>query len=135
MPRDGLIPEGLATVHRTRGTPVLMTVITGICVAGIAAVVPLDKIALLANAGTLCAFIAVAVCMLVLRRRDPNRVRAFRAPLAWVVGPICILGCLYLFLTGLPAFTQWWFVVWNGVGLVVYFLYGMRKSRLARAQA
>jgi basic amino acid/polyamine antiporter, APA family len=133
MARDGLIPEGLATVHRTRGTPVLMTVITGVFVAGIAAVVPLDKIALLANAGTLCAFIAVAVCLLVLRRRDPNRVRAFRAPLAWVVGPVCILGCLYLFLTGLPEFTQWWFVIWNGVGLVVYFLYGMRKSRLARA--
>jgi basic amino acid/polyamine antiporter, APA family len=133
MARDGLLPEGLATVHRTRGTPVLMTTLTGIIVALIAAVVPLDKIALLANAGTLCAFIAVAVCLLVLRVRDPNRARAFRAPLAWVVGPICILGCLYLFLNGLPAFTQWWFVIWNGLGLVVYFLYGMRKSRLARA--
>jgi basic amino acid/polyamine antiporter, APA family len=133
MARDGLLPQRLATVHKTRGTPVLMTVLTGIVVALIAAVVPLDKIALLANAGTLCAFIAVAVCMLVLRRRDPNRTRAFSTPLPWVVGPVCIVGCLYLFLNGLPEFTQWWFVIWNGVGLAVYFLYGMRKSRLAKA--
>jgi APA family basic amino acid/polyamine antiporter len=133
MARDGLLPQRLATVHKTRGTPVLMTVLTGIVVAVIAAVVPLDKIALLANAGTLCAFIAVAVCMLVLRLRDPNRTRAFRTPLPWVVGPVCILGCLYLFLNGLPQFTQWWFVIWNGIGLAVYFLYGMRASRLAKA--
>jgi basic amino acid/polyamine antiporter, APA family len=132
MARDGLLPERLARVHKTRGTPVLMTVLTGIVVAVIAAMVPLDKIALLANAGTLCAFIAVAVCMMVLRVRDPNRPRAFRTPLPWVVGPVCVLGCLYLFLTGLPAFTQWWFVIWNGVGLALYFLYGMRASRLAR---
>lgn len=133
MARDGLLPERLATVSKTRGTPVLMTVLTGIVVAVIAAVVPLDKIALLANAGTLCAFIAVAVCVLVLRVRDPNRPRAFRTPMPWIVAPVCILGCLYLFLNGLPQFTQWWFVIWNGIGLVLYFLYGMRASRLARA--
>ncbi len=135
MARDGLLPERLARVHKTRGTPVLMTVLTGIVVALIAAVVPLDKIALLANAGTLCAFIAVAVCMMTLRVRDPGRVRAFRTPLPWVVGPVCVVGCLYLFLNGLPQFTQWWFVIWNGIGLVLYFLYGMRASRLARANA
>jgi APA family basic amino acid/polyamine antiporter len=133
MARDGLLPNRLAAVHKTRGTPVLMTVLTGIVVAVIAAVVPLDKIALLANAGTLCAFIAVAVCMLVLRLRDPNRARAFRTPLPWIVGPVCIVGCLYLFLNGLPEFTQWWFVIWNSIGLVVYFLYGIRASRLAKA--
>jgi len=133
MARDGLLPRRLATVSKSRGTPVLMTVLTGIVVAIIAAVVPLAKIALLANAGTLCAFIAVSVCMLVLRVRDPDRPRAFRTPLPWVLGPVCILGCLYLFLNGLPEFTQWWFVIWNGIGLLVYFLYGMRASRLARA--
>ncbi len=133
MARDGLLPQGLASVHSKRGTPVLMTVLTGIAVAAIAAVVPLDKIALLANAGTLCAFVAVAVCMLVLRLRDPNRPRAFRTPLPWLVGPVCILGCLYLFLNGLPEFTQWWFVYWNAAGLVLYFLYGFRASRLARS--
>ncbi len=131
MARDGLLPRNLAVVHKTRGTPVLMTTLTGIVVAVLAATLKLDQIALLANAGTLCAFIAVALCMLVLRLRDPKRVRVFRSPLAWIVGPICIAGCLYLFLTGLPQFTQWWFVVWNGAGLVVYFLFGVWRSSLA----
>ena len=66
-------------------------------VAALAGVARLDEIAALANAGTLAAFIAVAVCLLVLRKRDPARKRVFRTPLAWVVGPIAILGCLYLF--------------------------------------
>jgi APA family basic amino acid/polyamine antiporter len=135
MARDGLLPESLAAVHRTRGTPVLMTALTGIVVAALAATLKLDQIALLANAGTLCAFVAVALSMLVLRVRDPNRARPFRTPLPWIVGPVCIVGCLYLFLNGLPAFTQWWFLFWNTGGIVLYFAYGAGRSRLARAGA
>ncbi len=103
MARDGLLPQSMATVHATRGTPVLMTVATGIVVAVIAAIFNLSNIALLANAGTLCAFIAVAASMLVLRMRAPDRPRLFRVPLPWLVGLVCISGCLYLFLNGLPA--------------------------------
>jgi APA family basic amino acid/polyamine antiporter len=135
MARDGLLPQSLSTVHKTRGTPVLMTALTGIVVAVLAATLKLDQIALLANAGTLCAFVAVALSMLVLRLRDPGRVRPFRTPLPWVVGPVCIVGCLYLFFNGLPAFTQWWFLFWNGTGLIVYFAYGAWRSRLGRAAA
>ena len=134
MARDGLLPQSLSTVHKTRGTPVLMTAVTGVVVAAMAATLRLDEIALLANAGTLCAFVAVAVSMLVLRMRDPNRPRAFKAPLPWIVGPICIIGCVYLFFNGLPTFTQWWFLLWNGIGLLVYFAYSMRASRLANAK-
>jgi APA family basic amino acid/polyamine antiporter len=135
MARDGLLPASLAAVHKTRGTPVLMTALTGIVVAAMAATLRLDEIALLANAGTLFAFAAVALSMLVLRRRHPGRPRAFRAPLAWIVGPVCIAGCVYLFATGLPAFTQWWFLLWNGLGLLVYFIYARRASHLAPAQS
>ena len=134
MARDGLLPASLSTVHKTRGTPILMTAVTGIVVAAMAATLRLDEIALLANAGTLCAFVAVAVSMLVLRARDPNRPRAFKTPLPWVVGPICIVGCVYLFFNGLPTFTQWWFLLWNGIGLLVYFAYSMRSSKLAKAR-
>ena len=134
MARDGLLPASLSTVHKTRGTPILMTAVTGIVVAAMAATLRLDEIALLANAGTLCAFVAVAVSMLVLRARDPNRPRAFKTPLPWVVGPICIVGCVYLFFNGLPTFTQWWFLLWNGIGLLVYFAYSMRSSKLAKAK-
>jgi basic amino acid/polyamine antiporter, APA family len=133
MARDGLLPQSWSAVHKTRGTPVLMTIITGAVVAFLAAIFNLDRIVELANAGTLCAFIAVAVCMLVLRLRDPQRPRIFRTPLPWVVGPICVLGCLYLFVVGLPVFTQSAFLVWNGIGLAVYLLYSRRASLLAKA--
>jgi len=132
MARDGLLPRSLSAVSEKRGTPVVMTALTGLVVAGMAATLSLKDIALLANAGTLCAFMAVAACVLILRVRDPNRARAFKTPWPWLVAPICILGCLYLFLNGLPQFTQWWFLFWNAAGLVVYFAYGRRSSILAR---
>lgn len=131
MARDGLLPRGLAAVHKSRGTPALMTILTGLVVIGISGTLDLTQIALLANAGTLTAFIAVSLCMLVLRVRDPGRPRAFRVPLAWLVGPFCIVGCLYLFGEGLRLQTQILFVISNGIGLVVYLLYGAWRSRLA----
>lgn len=132
MARDGLLPQSLSTVHKTRGTPVLMTALTGLVVAALAATLRLDEIALLANAGTLAAFVAVAACVLVLRLRDPGRTRPFRTPLVWVIAPFCIIGCLYLFFNGLPEFTRIWFVLWNSAGLILYFAYGARRSRLRR---
>jgi APA family basic amino acid/polyamine antiporter len=131
MARDGLLPQSLATVHKTRGTPVIMTIVTAIVVAALSATLKLDQIALLANAGTLCAFTAVAACVLVMRSRNPNQPRPFRVPLIWIVCPVCIVGCLYLFVNGLPAFTQWWFLIWNAAGLAIYLLYSVRKSRLS----
>jgi APA family basic amino acid/polyamine antiporter len=132
MARDGLLPESLAALHKTRGTPVIMTLVAGVAVVVLATTLPLARIALLANAGTLAAFIAVALSLLVLRVREPARRRIFRAPLGKLVAVLCILGCVYLFLAGLPQFTQIWFVFWNAIGLVVYLLYGARRSRLAR---
>jgi basic amino acid/polyamine antiporter, APA family len=127
MARDGFLPQSLATVSATRGTPVRITLITAVLVAIIAGVMPIDAIAALANAGTLAAFVAVSVAMLVLRRRDPGAVRTFRTPLAWLVGPVAVLGCLYLF-ASLPAKTQEYFLIWNAIGLVVYFGYGRARS-------
>jgi APA family basic amino acid/polyamine antiporter len=133
MSRDGLLPRGLSTVSPRTGTPIRTTLFTAVFVAALAGIARLDEIAALANAGTLAAFVAVAACMLVLRRREPGRARVFRTPLPWVVGPVAILGCLYLFIS-LPVRTQLWFLLWNAVGLVVYFLYARRSSLLARAR-
>ncbi len=133
MSRDGLLPRGLSTVSPRTGTPIRTTLFTAVFVAALAGVARLDEIAALANAGTLAAFIAVAVCMLVLRRREPSRQRVFRTPLAWVVGPLAILGCLYLF-ASLPRMTQWWFLLWNAIGVVAYFAYGRRNSLLGKAR-
>ena len=108
MARDGLLPPGLARVSG-RGSPVRITIFTAIVVAVLAGIIPLAELAALANAGTLTAFIAVCVCMLVMRRRAPDAPRRFRTPLAWPVGLFAILGCLYL-LYSLPQRTQIWFV-------------------------
>lgn len=131
MSRDGLLPRGLSKVNPRTGTPVTITVFTAVLVAALAGVARLDEIAALANAGTLVAFIAVATCLLVLRVRDPGRERKFRTPLAWIVGPLAIGGCLYLFWS-LPHRTQLWFACWNAFGVIAYLLYGRRHSLLAR---
>jgi APA family basic amino acid/polyamine antiporter len=130
MARDGLLPASLATVSR-RGSPVRITLVTAAIVAVIAGLLPLGEIAALANAGTLAAFVAVAVCVLVLRRRDPDAARSFRTPAAWVVAPFAVGGCLYLFWS-LPSSTQLYFLLWNLGGLAVYFLYA-RPRAVARA--
>ncbi|MFT3761687.1 MAG: amino acid permease [Pseudoxanthomonas sp.] len=130
MSRDGLLPRGLSKVGK-RGTPVAITVFTAIVVAALAGVARLDEIAALANAGTLIAFVAVATCLLVLRRREPERPRVFRTPLAWVVGPVAILGCAYLFWS-LPLKTQLWCLLWNALGLAVYLLYARHNSQLTK---
>ncbi|URW74706.1 amino acid permease [Sphingomonas donggukensis] len=129
MARDRLLPSGLAKVS-SRGAPVRITLFTAVLVAVLAGFVPLGELAALANAGTLVAFIAVATCMLIMRRRAPDMARAYRTPLAWVVGPIAILGCAYLFFS-LPQRTQLWFFGWNVVGLILYFLFVARRTRTA----
>ncbi len=131
MSRDGLLPRGLSKVNARTGTPVTITLFTAVLVAALAGVARLDEIAALANAGTLAAFTAVGVCLLVLRKREPGRERKFRAPLAWIVGPFAIIGCLYLFFS-LPQRTQLWFLAWNVFGLVVYVLYSRRNAVLGR---
>ena len=126
MARDRLLPEGLARVSR-RGVPVRITVFTALVVMLFAGFLPIDAIAALANAGTLTAFTAVAVCMLVMRRRAPEMKRPFRAPAVWLVGLGAIGGCLYLF-ASLPSRTQLWFLGWNVLGLAVYLLYARRRA-------
>jgi len=129
MARDGLLPKGLARLSG-RGTPVRITIFTAIVVAILAGFIPLDELAALANAGTLAAFTAVSLCMLIMRRRAPDAPRTFRTPMPWVVGGIAVLGCLYLFLS-LPAKTQIWFGIWNVAGLAVYFAYARRNAVVA----
>ena len=128
MARDGLLPRRFGRVNAA-GTPVLVTVGTGIVVAIVAGLLPLAEIAELANAGTLLAFLAVGACMLILRRTAPGAERLFRTPLPWLVGPVAILGCLYLFIS-LPSATQWRFLIWNAVGALVYLAYSRRASRM-----
>ena len=131
MARDGLIPKSLSKLDG-RGLPVVMTLCVGLFVAVFAGLVPLQQITEMANTGTLVAFIAVSLAMLVLRVRRPDLKRPFKVPLAWIVGPLAILGCLFLF-TSLNISTMIYFLIWNVIGVGVYFAYGFWNSRLRGA--
>ena len=133
MARDRLLPPNLARVS-SRGSPVRITLFTATVVGVLAGLVPLDELAALANAGTLTAFIAVCLCMLIMRRRAPDAPRKFKTPLPWVVGVFGIAGCAYLFYS-LPQTTQIYFLWAHVVGLVIYLCYGARRSVAGKAAA
>ncbi len=131
MSRDGLLPERLSRIHPRWKTPHIVTAITGVGVAFAAAFLPVGQLADIANAGTLYAFMMVAIAVMLLRKREPNRPRKFRTPALWLVGPLTIAGCLFLFFN-LPAAAMLVLPIWAAIGLVVYFLYSYRHSHLGR---
>jgi APA family basic amino acid/polyamine antiporter len=129
MARDGLLPPWAAKVHPRFKTPHVTTIVTGIFVAVSAAFAPIGWVLELTNIGTLFAFILVALGIIVLRRREPERPRPFRTP--WVPAlPLISVGfCLYLMLN-LPGLTWLRFGLWMLIGGTIYFLYGVRHSRV-----
>jgi len=131
MSRDGLMPEMLSRVHPKFRTPHVVTAITGTVVAVAAAFFPVGQLADISNAGTLYAFFMVALAVMVLRRRDPGRARGFRVPALWLIAPLTIAGCLFLFLN-LPSAAMLFLPAWTVLGLLVYFLYSRSRSHLGR---
>ncbi len=131
MSRDGLLPEVLSRVHPKWKTPHIVTALTGTVVAFAAAFLPVGQLADIANAGTLYAFMMVAIAVVVLRRTEANRPRAFKTPAVWLVASLTILGCVFLFFN-LPTLAMLGLVIWGGVGLLVYFLYSRGASHLGR---
>jgi len=129
MSRDGLLPPYFARIHPKYQTPHVTTIWTGVVVAAISAIANINEIVELTNIGTLFAFILVCLGVIILRRTDPDRKRVFRTPFVPVVPILGIMMCLYLMI-GLPWVTWVRFGVWLAAGLVVYFAYGFRKSRL-----
>jgi basic amino acid/polyamine antiporter, APA family len=130
MSRDRLLPAGLSAVHPRYGTPWKISLITGLIVAAIATFVPLTTLADMVNIGTLFAFVLVSIGVIVLRRTRPDLPRAFRTPAVPLVPILAVVACVFLMLN-LGSLTWWRFLVWMALGLVVYFFYGYRRSRLA----
>jgi len=129
MARDGLLPRWAAAIHPKYRTPHITTFWTGVVVALGSMVLDENEIYDLTSIGTLAAFAIVSIGVLVLRRIDPDRPRAFRAPAIWVVAIGGALGCIYV-MTRLPDRTWLRFAVWSAVGIALYFAYGFRHSNL-----
>ena len=129
MARDGLLPRALSAVHPRFKTPWVITIITGVVVAIAAAFLPVGQLADYSNSGTLFAFAAVSLGVMILRVTDKTRVRPFRTPLLFVVAPLSIIGCLVLFVN-LDTKSKALFFVWTAIGLVIYFCYGFWRSNV-----
>jgi len=132
MARDGLLPQWAAKVHPRFRTPHVTTWLTGLLVAGFAGITNIAEVVELCNIGTLFAFVIVAAGILVLRWREPNRPRGFRTPLVPWVPLAAIASCGWLMLE-LPWVTWVRFIIWLGIGLVIYAFYGLGRSRLRKA--
>ncbi len=130
MARDRMLPPIVSRISSRTRTPLITTVTTGLIVAILAGVVPLDVLLSLVNIGTLSAFAIVCAGVLVLRFVDPGARRPFRAPLSPLVPILGFAMCLYLMIGGLSGGTWLRFVVWFTVGVVVYAAYGFRHSLL-----
>jgi APA family basic amino acid/polyamine antiporter len=131
MSRDGLLPEKLSTVHPRFKTPHIVTAMTGGLVAIGAAFFPVGQLADISNAGTLYAFMFVAIAVLILRKREAARKRHFTVPMVWLVAPLTILGCVFLFFN-LPYQAMLFLPVWGAIGLLVYFGFSRRNSHLGK---
>jgi basic amino acid/polyamine antiporter, APA family len=130
MAHDGLLPRGAAKIHPKLGTPYIATILNGLVVALLAGLLPIGFVAELVSVGTLFAFAVVCLGVLVLRITKPNLHRPFRAPAIWLVAPGGIATSLVLMLE-LPRDTWIRLGVWLVIGLLIYFTYGTRRSRLA----
>jgi APA family basic amino acid/polyamine antiporter len=131
MARDGLLPQVFARVHPRFRTPHITTILVGILVGGVAMLKDIDTFADLTNIGTLFAFILVCFGVIVLRRTAPDRPRPFRVPLVPLFPILGVIFCLILMLS-LPVETWIRFFVWLAIGMLIYFGYGVRNSRLRK---
>jgi basic amino acid/polyamine antiporter, APA family len=131
MARDGLMPQAFTKVHEKYSTPHVVTIITGIAVSLFAAMFPVGALADISNSGTLFAFFIVAMGVMVLRVKQPDRKRPFKTPLIWLVGPLAMAGCALLFVS-LGWLTIKLFLAWFVIGMVVYFAYARSRSVLAK---
>jgi APA family basic amino acid/polyamine antiporter len=131
MSRDGLIPPVFSRVHPKYKTPYIGTIIVGFFATILASLLPISVLGDLVSMGTLLAFATVCIGVLVLRYTQPDLPRAFRVPAVWLVCPLGAATCLYLF--SLAFADNWlWMTGWITAGMLIYFLYGRRHSKLRK---
>ncbi len=131
MSRDGLLPEVFGRVHPKFQTPYITTIVTGVVAAAVAGFFPIALLGELVSIGTLLAFVIVCFGVMILRYVRPNIPRPFRTPMVPLVPILGILICGYMMYT-LPSDTWIRLLVWMAIGLLIYFGYSVRHSKVAR---
>ena len=131
MSKDGLLPPVFSAVHPKFRTPWVAQLITGVSAMLIGGLFPIGLLGELVSIGTLLAFAIVCAGVFVLRFTDPEIKRPFRTPLFWLIAPLGVLSCGYL-MYGLPPDTWARLIIWLAIGLVVYFTYSFRHSKLQK---
>ncbi|MFC7493310.1 MULTISPECIES: amino acid permease [unclassified Nocardioides] len=131
MSRDGMLPELFHKVNPRTLTPVPNTVIVAVVIALLAGLIPIDFLAEMTSIGTLVAFLVVSIGVIVLRRTHPELPRGFKVPGYPVTPILSIAGCIWI-IQDLRVVTIWVFLIWVGVALIWYAVYGFRHSHLGR---
>ncbi|GAB3782165.1 amino acid permease [Spirosoma horti] len=129
MSRDGLLPRAFSDIHPRFQTPWRSNILLCVFISLFAGLVPIRVVGEMTSIGTLLAFIMVCLGVLILRKRQPDAPRAFRTPWVPVVPILGILTCALMMLS-LPVDTWIRLVVWLAIGLVIYFTYGKKRSKL-----
>lgn len=130
MSRDGLLPAPMAKVHPKTQSPLRIIISAGVLMAIVAGVTPIERVAELVNIGTLAAFALVCIGVVVLRYTKPDMPRPFKTPFSPLIPGLGFLFCAYL-MSNLPAITWHSFLLWTAIGLVIYFSYSRKRSKLA----
>ncbi len=134
MSKDGLLPAWAGVVHPRFKTPHISTIVTGVAVALAAGLTPIGTLGSLVSIGTLMAFVIVSIGVIVLRHTRPDLPRPFRMPMVPLL-PILSALIALLLMIGLPRATWERLFLWMAIGIVIYFTYSRRRSRLRAASA
>lgn len=130
MAKDGLLPRGIfGTLHSKFKTPYKSTVLVGFIVSIVAAVTPINNISEMCSMGTLLAFAMVCLAVLILRKKEPGLDRPYKTPWVYFVAPMGVLFNIFL-MTQVRIHTWYAFMIWGGLGVLVYFLYSRKNSNL-----
>jgi APA family basic amino acid/polyamine antiporter len=133
MAKDGLLPKRFSSIHPRFKTPYVTTILTGIIAIFVSGILPIEILGALVSIGTLLAFAIVCTSVLILRRTQPDLPRPFKTPLVpWVP----VFGALFSFaqMIALPVDTWLRLIIWMAIGLIIYFSYGRKHSKV-RLQA